>query len=124
MVLFRSLWVQSTGPGPRWIPDLKKWHKADGLRKLAEDTDLVTTMSEATHKPGEYELTWDGKDSAGTPVEPGDYTLYIEAAREHGTYQIIKQTIKLGGDDFELAPKSNVEVKDIKVVYRSVKQTP
>lgn len=117
-----ALWVQSTGPGPKWIPDLKKWYKADGLRKLAEETDLVATMSEATHKPGKYELAWDGKDSSGNQVEAGEYTLYIEAAREHGTYQLIKQTIKLGVEDFQYEPKGNVEIKSAEILYRSSKQ--
>lgn len=116
-----ALWVQSSDPGPRWIPDLKKWYKADGLRKLAEDVDLVASMSEATHKPGKYELTWDGKDTAGKPVEEGEYTLYIEAAREHGTYQLIKQAIKLGGEDFEHKPKGNVEIKAAEILYHTGK---
>ena len=30
------LWVQAGGPGPRWIPDLKRWYKDDQTRRLVE----------------------------------------------------------------------------------------
>ena len=49
----RTLWVQRTGKGPRWIPDLKRWYKSDHLRQINEETDLLKTISEPTRKPGE-----------------------------------------------------------------------
>ncbi|HUQ68774.1 MAG TPA: DUF2271 domain-containing protein, partial [Planctomycetaceae bacterium] len=82
------LWVQTSGPGPKWIPDLKRWYRSDRVRKAADGTDLIPTVSEATRKPGQYSVTWNGLDDAGKLVKPGDYTLFIEAAREHGTYQL------------------------------------
>jgi len=38
-------------------------------------------------------LKWDGKDDKGNLVKQGTYTVYIEAAREHGTYQLMTQEI-------------------------------
>ena len=40
---------------------------------------------------------WFGTDNQGRPVKAGTYTVNIEAAREHGTYQIIKQTMDFPG---------------------------
>ena len=84
-----ALWFQK----PRWLPELKSWYRADQVRNLSEGTDISTTLSSATRSPGKYTLRWDGKDNAGKPVKPGKYTVMIEAAREHGTYGIIKQEI-------------------------------
>ncbi|MDE1177793.1 MAG: DUF2271 domain-containing protein [Edaphobacter sp.] len=88
-----ALWFQK----PRWLPDLKAWYHADQIRNLTEGTDISTTVSSATRSPGKYTLRWDGKDNAGKPVKPGKYTVYVEAAREHGTYGIIKQEINWDG---------------------------
>jgi hypothetical protein len=44
-------------------------------------------VATATRPAGKYTLKWDGKDNAGKPVKPGKYTVILEAAREHGTYQ-------------------------------------
>ena len=49
---------------------------------------------------GKYTLQWDGTDNAGKPVRAGTYTVCIEASREHGTYQIIRQEV-----DFSTTPK-------------------
>ncbi|MFN5625729.1 MAG: DUF2271 domain-containing protein, partial [Planctomyces sp.] len=35
-------------------------------------------------------VAWDGRDDKGDLLQSGKYTLYIEAAREHGTYQLMK----------------------------------
>ncbi|MFN8857619.1 MAG: DUF2271 domain-containing protein [Planctomycetaceae bacterium] len=113
-----ALWVQRTGKGPRWIPDLKRWYKTDHLRQINEETDLVKTMSEPTRKPGEYKLVWDGTDHAGKVVPPGEYTIAIEAAREHGTYQIIRKKVKLGEEGVEEPLPGNQEIKSASLQYR------
>ncbi len=115
------LWVQADGRGPRWIPDLRRWHKSDRLRKLAEDTELVGTISEATRKPGKYSVLWDGTDDNGAEVKAGTYTFYLEAAREHGTYQLLKDEITVADKSFERTLKGNVEIKAASLTYRKQK---
>lgn len=115
------LWVQKSQPGPRWIPDLRQWNREDRLRKLVDDRDLVDAVASPTKNAGEYKVTWDGKDDQGQTVPAGTYTLNIEAAREHGTYQIIKQKLELGKDGFEKSLDGNVEIKAVKVNYRGLK---
>ena len=112
------LWVQSTGKGPRWIPDLKRWYRSDRVRKLAEETDLVELVSEATRKPGKHSVVWKGKDNTGKLVAPGDYTVYVEAAREHGTYQLLRKKVTIGKKPFAEEFDSNVEIKAAKIEYR------
>ena len=103
-----AVWVEDTDKFPvrtvalwykkdRWLPDLKSWYRGDKLRHMAEGSDLSRSISSATRPAGKYNLVWDGKDNAGKPVKPGKYTIYIEAAREHGTYQLMHQEIDLTG---------------------------
>ena len=112
------LWVQRDGQ--RWLPDLKRWHRADRLRKLAEGTDLVATVSEATRQPGRHSVSWDCRDNAGAPLPPGDYTICLEAAREHGTYQFDRRTVRLGDEPFRESFDGGDEIKAATFDYRSV----
>ena len=114
------LWVQSTGRGPRWIPDLKRWYRSDRPRKAAEGTDLVELISEATRKPGEYSVIWKGTDNNDKLVAPGEYTVYIEAVREHGTYQIMQKKVTFGTKPFSEKLDGNAEIKAASIEYRRI----
>jgi len=114
-----TLWIQKTGS--RWHPDLRRWYREDQVRKLIDDTDFIETISRATRPPGKYEVIWDGKDDNGKPLTPGAYTVSIEAAREHGTYQIIRKEVNLGDKPFVEELKGNAEIKSASIQYRRVK---
>ena len=88
------LWLQTTGPGPRWHRDLTKWYSNDQMRKLVDQVELIGTISGATRGAGEYETRFDGTDNDGKPLKPGKYALCLEAAREHGTHQFVRETIE------------------------------
>ena len=109
------LWVLQSQKGQRWVPDLRRWHKGDDTRRLVDDKDLLATVSGATRNPGKYSVRWDGKDDHGKVVKPGKYTLCLEAAREHGTYQLMKHPFTLGGDDFAADLKGNEELTGARV---------
>jgi len=113
------LWMQTKQPGPRWHRDLLRWYRNDAVRKLADKRDLIGTVSGATRGSGQYKAIFDGKDDAGQPLPPGKYTLFIEVAREHGTYQLIRHPLTLGADPIpETKLKTNVEIQSASVVYR------
>lgn len=103
---------------PRWLPDLKIWFKEDQLRKLVDGTDLATTVSSATRSAGKYTLKWDGKDDKGVPVSAGKYTVMIEAAREHGTYQLMKQEMEFSRVPAQFKLKGNAEIEEVTLDYR------
>jgi hypothetical protein len=114
-----ELWLSMTGPGfERWLPDLRRWSESDDVRRRAERTDLAHTISRPTRQPGKYSVVWDGKDNKGNPLPAGDYTLNIEAAREHGTYQIIRKKVPIAGKPFAEDLKGNVEIKSAAIEYR------
>ena len=68
--------------------------------------------------PGKYKLIWDGKDNHGKQLAGGDYTIFIEAAREHGTYQSIRQNVSLSDQPFRKDLKGNVEIRSASIEYR------
>jgi thiamine biosynthesis lipoprotein len=113
-----SLWVQTRKPGPRWIPDLKRWYRKEKQRKGRDGGDLIETISVATRKPGQYSLTWNGRNDDGKLVPQGSYFVCIEAAREHGTYQLLRESVGIGSKAFQKSLGSNVEIKEASVEYR------
>lgn len=112
-----ALWYQK----PRWLPDLKAWSRGDRMRSMAEGTDLTRSVSSATRQAGKYSLKWDGKDNQGQFVKPGKYTVYIEAAREHGTYQIIRQEIDSRSGVKQFSFPGNTEIASASMDYRKKK---
>ena len=112
------LWLLQSEKGQRWLPDLRRWHRGDQIRRLAEDKDLVATVSGATRNPGKYSVVWDGKDDQGAPVKPGTYTFYLESAREHGAYQLMKHEFTVGGPPFTAPLKDADELKGVTLEYR------
>jgi thiamine biosynthesis lipoprotein ApbE len=113
------LWVSFGGAGPfQWLPDLKRWHKSDRDRKLVEKKEILFTVSRPTRQPGKYKVIWDGKDNNGKQLGSGVYTICIDAAREHGTYQSIRKQVTLGEKPFIEELEGNVEIKSASIEYR------
>jgi thiamine biosynthesis lipoprotein ApbE len=112
-----SLFMMTENPGPRWHRDLRRWYSNDRLRLLADEKELIGTISKPTRNPGTYKVAWDGRDDNGNLLKEGKYTLYIEAAREHGTYQLMKYPFEFGKTDFSDDLKGNVEIKSASISY-------
>lgn len=113
------LWVSMGGAGPfQWLPDLKRWYRADQERKQIEKKDLFFSMARPTRQPGKYKVIWDGKDNNGKPVPPGEYTILIDATREHGTYQNIRKKVDLSDKPFREELKGGIEIKGASIEYR------
>ena len=113
------LWVSQGGAGPfQWTPDLKRWFAADKLRRKTDKREMVFVIGRPTRPPGSYKTLWDGKDDFGKPLPPGDYTIFIDAAREHGTYQNMKQAITIADKPFTAELKGGVEIKGATVEFR------
>lgn len=94
-----ALW-HLTGGQDRWLGELSRWSATGG----------ADTVSSATRAAGSYDLVWDGTDENGDRVDQGDYTLYIEGAREHGNYELIDMPLSLGTKDaqFQGQPSNDI----------------
>jgi hypothetical protein len=113
-----SLWVQTQRRGPRWIPDLRRWYRGEESRAATDGGDLVTTISSATRNAGIYDLVWDGKTDKEAVVTQGEYYVCIEAVREHGSYQLIREKIRVGNKPFNAKYTGNEEIKEASVDFR------
>jgi hypothetical protein len=109
-----ALWYQKA----RWLPELRSWYRDDRIRAMAEGNDLTASLASATRPAGKYNLKWDGKDNAGKLVKPGRYTVIIEAAREHGTYQVMRQEIEFDGRPKQFSLPGNQEISSATIDYR------
>jgi FAD:protein FMN transferase len=113
------LWVSLCGPGPwEWLKDMKRWHRSDQVRKQIDKRDMVLTISRPTRPPGKYSVIWDGKDDHGKLLDRGEYTLYIDAAREHGTYQGIRTPLTIADTPFGAQLEGGIEIKSASIDYR------
>lgn len=98
---------------PRWLPDLKRWYGKN--QSLLDNMETRASISSATRSPGSYTLSWDGLDDQGKTLPSGTYTVYIEAAREHGTYQLMKQEIQWNGKPATYEVRGGVEITSARV---------
>ncbi len=104
-----AVWADS-GRGSRWIPDLRRWYIGNSA--------LVSTVSSATRNPGKYSLVWDGLNDKKASVDQGEYFVCIEAAREHGTYQLIRQAVTVASKAWTVTAPGNEEIKGASLEFR------
>jgi thiamine biosynthesis lipoprotein len=78
---------------------------------------LLDTVSSATRPPGSYTFEWDGKDDNGHLVKPGKYIVCIEAAREHGTHQLLKQEMDFNGTPQKINLRGGTEIASAHLDY-------
>ena len=113
-----SVWVNTTGRGPRYIRELRRWSSAERDEQAAGGPDLVATVSSATRLPGQYTVTWNGRDDRGNVVEQGTYRVIIEAAREHGSYQLMQHELTLATTPVAADLPGNEEIGRARVEFR------
>ena len=103
-----ALWHESRGGQDRWLSEMKEF---SGLNA----TD-AQTVSSATKQPGSYTVQWDGSTIAGARAGQGAYRLFVEAAREHGPYELVQQDVTLGAASaaFTLTPKGELTTASAK----------
>lgn len=81
-----TLWADDM----EWYKDLRQW-----WRKASRSKQSFDGVTGATKKPGNYQITWSGKDANGKTVPAGSYLLNIEASREEGGREFIKSKITI-----------------------------
>lgn len=113
-----SAWVNTSGRGPRYIRELRRWFTMERDQEDAGGPDLIATVSSATRLPGQYTVTWNGRDDRGAVVEQGTYRVIIEAAREHGSYQLMQQELTLAAKPVAADLAGNEEIGRARVEYR------
>jgi hypothetical protein len=98
-----SLWYEQSSKGTKYLNDLRQWANLEGAASGGP-------TSGATRVAGDYTVVWDGTDLDGQLVAQGEYVVYIEAAREHGPYEITSVPVTIGGDAFDVTFDDNGEL--------------
>jgi FAD:protein FMN transferase len=94
---------------PKWLRDMKAWYRAN-YSNFNVESQTINSISSATRPAGKYDIKWDGKNDKGEYVKEGTYTVNIEVVREHGTYQLITQDIKINNKASKFKLPANPEV--------------
>lgn len=94
--LVRTVAIWYKARESKYLQEMRRWYTANRAAVAQGSPDGTTTASGATRLPGAYSLVWDGKTDAGARAAQGEYFVCIEAAREHGPYELIRESIKLG----------------------------
>lgn len=105
-----ALWVEK----PDWLKDLRRFWRKIGRSNMA----LVDAVSGATQKPGSYTLHWDGNSDDGSALPQGNYTLFVEAAREQGGRSLAKHDFALPAKNAVIQIAADGELGDISAVLR------
>lgn len=103
-----ALWHLQNGQD-RWLNELYKWYEASGG---------VDTNSSATRAAGSYTLNWDLTTADGAAAPQGEYTLWVEAIREHGPYSLASGSFTLNGSAVKAALDDNGELSAIQLTYQ------
>ena len=126
-----AVWIENEDHAPvrtialwfakyKYLNELRAWSRVESLRSVGDDTHVMNSVSSATRPPGKYTFDWDGKDDFGNFVKPGKYTVMIEAAREHGTYQLMHQEMEFNGSPQQFDLPGGVEIASATLDYHKI----
>ncbi len=126
-----AAWIEDEGHAPvrtivlwfgkyKYLRELRAWSREESMRSMSEDTHVMNSVSSATRPPGKYMFKWDGRDDFGNPVKAGKYSVMIEAAREHGSYQLMHQEIDFNGSPKQFQLPGDVEIASATLDYHKI----
>ncbi len=84
-----AVWYQlekrGSDEGETWLKDLRQW-----WRRAGRSLDMpVDGLSGPTQAPGTHDIVFDTDDARFAELEPGTYTLVVEAVREVGGREMV-----------------------------------
>jgi thiamine biosynthesis lipoprotein ApbE len=126
---YLAVWVENESMKPvrtlalwynkdRYLVEMKDWYRM--AEAFSGAANFAHSIASATRPPGKYTFKWDGKDDAGKPVLAGKYTVFIEAAREHGTHQLMQQEMDFIGTPAKVDLKGNAEIAGASLDYHKI----
>ena len=126
-----AVWIENENRAPvrtislwfakyKYLNELRAWSRDENTRSVGEDTHIMNSVSSATRPPGKYTFRWDGKDDFGNLVKAGKYIVMIEAAREHGSYQLMHQEMDFNGSPQQFQLPGDVEIASGTLDYHKI----
>ena len=110
-----SLWYQERER--KYLNDLKRWMTGERARLDAGGADVVGAVSGPTRVAGTYSLVWNGTIDDGSIAPSGDYYVCIEAAREKGPYELIRESVTINGEAFSTTFPDNGELSNASATF-------
>lgn len=110
-----ALWMKAGKT--KYLRSLERWYTVESARLNAGGTDVVDEISSATRVPDAYSVVWDGSLVAGGRAAAGDVYVCIEAAREHGPYELIREPMTLGAGGASATFPDNGELSAASAEY-------
>lgn len=101
----------------KYLDELSEWFATVYASNRRAGLQPFYSVSSATRPPGTYTFEWDGQDQSGNLVKPGKYIVHIEAAREHGTHQLIKQEMDFNGTPQKVNLRGGIEIASAYLDY-------
>lgn len=101
------------GESERWMQEVRTWWRRAGRA----DESAIDGIVRPTRRPGQYSLSWDGRDDKGHGVKAGDYILCVEAAREHGEREYLEIPLSVGKNGFTLERRGTKEIGRVEVRF-------
>jgi FAD:protein FMN transferase len=128
-----AVWIEDENHAPvrtvalwfakyKYLSELRAWSRMESTRSVSEDTHVMNSVSGATRPPGKYTFVWDGRNDFGNLVNAGKYNVMIEAAREHGTYQLMHQEMDFTGSPKQFQLAGDVEIASATLDYHKIAQ--
>lgn len=128
---YLAVWVEDSAKKPvrtialwfnkdRYLPEMRAWYRIAQATQRGDVYGFAHSIAGATRSAGRYTLNWDGKDNAGNLVAAGKYTVFIEVAREHGTYQLMRQEMDFSGAPEKSDLKGNTEIAGAVLDYHKI----
>jgi len=112
-----ALWYGSY----RYVSTLNVWFGAEELgANEAGDLKYINSISSATRPPGAYTVKWDGRADNGKLVKAGTYTVLVEASRERGTHQLMRQQMDFNGKAAQVDLGGNIEIASASLDYHKI----
>jgi hypothetical protein len=120
--LYATRWT-ANGGWRRRPSSIPIWVSRSGLSEL--NRAQIDTISGATPRTSALVYTWDGTDSRGTAVPPGDYVIYLEGTLRWENQVLYSTPIRLGQGPStpEVKVEYNGNAGDDRAMIRDVRVT-
>lgn len=96
----------------RYLRDCRGWWKFGRWVK-----PVIPAITRATRPAGEYSVAWDGLDSQGNPLPPGEYKICLEVCYEDGDDCVEQVKIQCGEHEAKAALPETTTFSDATVAY-------
>lgn len=108
-----ALWYGRKKGDDKWLKDLRQWWRKIGR---AESKAAIDAYSGATKISDTYVIEWPAKDNQGKALAAGEYLINVEASREDGGRDYLRQKITLG-ESGEATLPAKKEIGPVKITW-------